>query len=168
MPVTPKVTGTSAAELRYLAGKMRKAAARDLTRVLKRAQRDAVKPLEKEIKAEAEATLPKRGGYNTVMAKAVKVSASGGTSGKPLIVRIYARGKGEERDVRRVNDGELRHPLFGKRSYRAAITREKKSGWFTTNVRPGFVDRPVDKLADEVLKKSAHEVEDLLVEIARK
>lgn len=156
MPVTVGV-GTSGAELRYLAGKFRKAAARDLTRVLKRAQRDAVKPLQKEIKAEAVATLPKRGGYNAIMSKAVKVSTSGGTPGKKLIVRIYARGKVEERDVLRVNQGVLRHPTFGRRT-----------SWHTTRVRPGFVDRPVDKLADQVLEKSADEVKALLEEIARR
>jgi hypothetical protein len=157
MVVSANLTGTSAAELRYLAGKFRKAATRDLTRVLKRAQRDAVKPLEKEIKAEAEATLPKRGGYNLAMSRAVKVSATGGTPGKKLVVRIYARGKTEERDVRSVNAGRLRHPLFGRRSH-----------WHLTTVRAGFVDRPVDKLADEVLRLSANEAGALLEEIARK
>jgi hypothetical protein len=158
MPVSVGISGSSAAELRYLAAKFRKAAARDLTRVLKRAQREAVKPLQKAIKEEALATLPKRGGYSVVMAKAVKVSASGGTPGRPLIVRIYARGKTEERDVRQVNAGILRHPVFGVWRRRVPPTR----------VRPGFVDRPVDKLADEVLKRSADEVGKLLEEIARR
>ena len=153
------ITGTSASELRYQASKFRKAAARDLTRVLKRAQRNAVKPLQAEIKAEALASLPKRGGYNAVMAKAVKVSATGGTPGKPLIVRIYARGKAEERDVVKVNDGILRHPTFGRRG---------TGQWRTTRVRPGFVDRPVNKLADQVLKNADDEVKALLEEIARK
>ena len=155
MPVS--VSGTSGAELRYLAGKLRKAAARDLTRVLKRAQREAVKPLQREIKAEALATLPKRGLYNQIMSRAVKTSVTGGTPGKRLIVRVYARGKAEERDVKRVNDGILRHPVFGHRKT-----------WKTTRVRPGFVDRPVDKLADQVLDKSADEVKLLLEEIARR
>lgn len=157
MPIQASIGGTSAAELRYLAGKFRKAAARDLTRVLKRAQRNAVKPLEKEIKAEALSTLPKRGGYNVTMSKAVKVSTSGGTPGRPLIVRIYGRGKAEERDVAAINAGRLRHPLFRHRGH-----------WYTTTVRPGFVDRPVDKLADQVLDNSGQEIKALLEEIARK
>lgn len=157
MPVSGAVLGTSGAELRYFAAKLRKAAARDLTRVLKRAQRNAVKPLQKEIKEEALATLPKRGHYNAVMSRAVKVSTSGGTPGKKLIVKVYARGRTEERDVVKVNAGILRHPVFGHRGT-----------WRTTRVRPGFVDRPVDKLADEVLEKSADEVKVLLEEIARR
>jgi hypothetical protein len=157
MPVTASVGGTSGAELRYFAAKLRKAAARDLTRVLKRAQRNAVKPLQKEIKTEALASLPKRGGHNATMSKAVKTSVSGGTPGRPLIVRVYARGKVEERDVAAVNAGRLRHPVFGHRGT-----------WKVTRVRPGFVDRPVDKLADKVLEASADEVGQLLEEIARR
>jgi hypothetical protein len=158
MPVTARVSGTSGAELRYLAGKFYKAADRDLTRALARARRDAVAPLQKEIRTEALASLPKRGGYNATMAKAVKVSATGGTASKKLVVRIYARGKSEERDVRAVNAGELRHPVFGHWRKKVPPTR----------VRRGFVDRPVDKLADRILELSAHEVTDLLKEIARK
>jgi len=157
MAVTLVRGGTSGAELRYLAAKFEKAAKTDLTRVLKRAQRNAVKPLQKEIKAEALASLPKRGGYNATMSKAVKTSASGGTPGRPLIVRVYARGKVEERDVAAINAGRLRHPVFGHRST-----------WKVTRVRPGFVDRPVDKLADKVLEASADEVGQLLEEIARR
>ena len=158
MPITASVGGTSGAELRYFAAKLRKAAAQDLTRVLKRAQRNAVKPLQKEIKTEALASLPKRGGYNATMSKAVKTSVSGGTPGRPLIVRVYARGKVEERDVAAVNAGRLRHPVFG-------VWRRKVP---PTLVRPGFVDRPVDKLADKVLEASADEVGQLLEEIARR
>lgn len=169
MPVFVNMGGTSAAEIRHFAAKLRKAAARDLSAVVARARRDAVKPLQKEIKAEALATLPKRGGYNAIMAKAVKVSVlSAGDANKPLIVRIYARGKGEERDVRQVNNGILRHKLFGKARYIDAKTRELKSGWFTTKVRSGFVDRPVSRLADRVLREAATEAGDLLREIARK
>lgn len=158
MPVVTARGGTSGAELRYLAAKFEKAAARDLTRVLKRAQRNAVKPLQREIKEEALATLPKRGGYNAVMSKAVKTSTTGGTPGRPLIVRIYARGKVEERDVAAVNAGNLRHKVFG-------VWRK---GVRPTRVRRGFVDRPVDKLADQVLRDSADEVQGLLEEIARR
>jgi len=166
MPITASVGGTSGAELRYFAAKLRKAAARDLTRVLKRAQRNAVKPLQKEIKAEALASLPKHGRYKATMSKAVKTSVSGGTPGRPLIVRVYARGKVEERDVAAVNAGRLRHQTFGHRTF----VRDGRvvSAWHEQRIRPGFVDRPVDKLADKVLEASADEVGQLLEEIARR
>lgn len=146
----------SGAELRYVAGLLRKAAARDLTRELRKGQRAAVRPLQKEIKAEALSTLPKRGGYNQTMSRAVKVSTTTGTGRKAMTVRIYARGKVENRDVVAINAGRLRHPVFGNRSR-----------WKVTNVRPGFADRPVNKLADQILKESADAAERVLKSIAR-
>lgn len=147
---------SSGVELRYVAGLLRKAAARDLTRELRKGQRAAVRPLQKEIKTEALATLPKRGGYNATMSKAVKVSVTTGTGRKAMTVRVYARGKVENRDVVQVNRGILRHPVFGHRGR-----------WTVTKVRPHFVDRPIDKLSDQILKESADAAERVLKSIAR-
>ncbi len=143
-------------ELRVIAGRLRKAAARDLTYELRKAQRKAFQPLQKEIKAEAEATLPKLGGYNVIMSKAVKVTVTTGAGRTALNARVYATGKGEERDVRQVNAGILRHPLFGHRR-----------SWHTTRVRAGFVDRPVKALSDRVLKECADAAQKLNESIAR-
>jgi hypothetical protein len=143
-------------ELRYVADRLRKAAARDLTRELAKGQRAAFRPLQKEIAAEALATLPKRGGYNVTMAKAIKVTVTTGFGRNALQARVYAKGKDEARDVRRVNAGELRHPLFGRRS-----------NWHTTRVRAGFVDRPVRALSDRVLKECADAAQRVNESIAR-
>ncbi len=164
MPASLGITG--GVELRYVAGQLRKAAARDLTRELRKGQRAAFKPLQKEIKSEAEATLPKRGGYNRIMARAVKVTVTTGTGQKALRAKVYARGKTEERDVRRVNAGELRHPLFGKRTYVNRLG-EVVSGWRTTFVRKGFVDRAVDRTVDRVAKEAGEAAQRVLDSIAR-
>lgn len=143
-------------ELRVIASRLRKADARDLVYELRKAQRKAFQPLQKEIKAEALATLPRQGQYNAVMSKAVKVTVTTGVGRTALTARVYAKGKGQERDVRRVNAGTLRHPLFGKRG-----------NWYTTRVRPGFVDRPVKALSDRVLKECADAAQKLNESIAR-
>jgi hypothetical protein len=153
MPASLSIS--SGVELRYVAGLLRKAAARDLTRELRKGQRKAFQPLQKEIKAEA-LTLPKRGGYNQIMSKAVRVTITTGTGPKALTARVYARGKVETRDVRQVNDGILRHPLFGHRLR-----------WYTTRVRKGLVDRPFNRLADQVLKESADAAQRVIDSIAR-
>src|SRR5262249_22053698 len=126
----PAALGVSGAELRYVAAKLRKAAARDLTKELRAAYRKAAKPLQPAVKAEALATLPKRGGYNAVMSRAVKVSVIGGTGRKALTVRVYATGKREQRDVVQVNAGILRHPTFGRRTF--VRNGEVKSLWRET------------------------------------
>lgn len=154
MPASLSIS--SGAELRYVAGLLRKAAARDLTRELRKGQRAAFKPLQAEIRAEAAATLPKRGQYAATMAKAVKVTVTTGVGRNALTARVFARGKVENRDVVAVNAGRLRHPVFGHRKH-----------WSLTRVRPGFVDRPVNKLADQVLKESADAAQRVLDNIAR-
>jgi hypothetical protein len=156
MPANLGVSGGP--ELRYVAAKLRKAAVRDMTVQLRKGQRKAFAPLEKAIKAEAAATLPKRGGYNAIMSKAVKVSVTTRLVGSAAVTaRVYARGKNEDRDVRQINAGVLRHPRFGARS---------TGNWYTTRVRSGFVDRPVADLADRVLEESAEAVGKILREIA--
>lgn len=143
-------------EIRVLASRLRKAAARDLVYELRKAQRKAFQPLQKAIKEEALATLPKRGNYNVIMSKAVKVTVTTGVGRNALNARVYAKGKTEERDVRQVNAGVLRHPLFGHRR-----------SWHTTRVRAGFVDRPVKALSDRVLQECADAVGKLNESIAR-
>jgi len=143
-------------EMRVLASRLRKAHARDLVYELRKAQRKAFQPLQKEIKAEALATLPKRGTYNVIMSKAVKVTVTTGVGRTALNARVYAKGKTEERDVRQVNAGILRHPLFGHRR-----------SWHTTKVKAGFVDRPVKALTDRVLKECADAAQKLNESIAR-
>ena len=144
---------TGAAECRYVAGKLRKAAARDLTRELRRGLREAAAPLQPEIKSEAAATLPS--GYGSVMAKAVKVTTRVRFGGSPqLTIRVYARGRKEERDVRAVNAGTLRHPLYGNRRH-----------WYATRVRPGFVDRPIDRLGEEVSDRALDALDRIAAEI---
>lgn len=151
-----ELTVRGGAELRYVAGRLRKAAARDLTRELRQGQRDAVKPLQKEIKASAALTLPKHGGYAAIMSRTVKVATRVGIRAGTVTARIYARGKTELRDVVAVNAGILRHPVYGHR------TR-----WSTTQVPPRFVDEPVDRLFNRVVDESDQAVRRVLDSIAR-
>ena len=136
---------TGGPELRYVATLLRRAALGDLEKERRKAQRAAVEPLEKEIRAEATATLPKAGGYAALMAKAIKVTVrTGGQGATVLQARVYARGRNELRDVRAVNNGTLRHPVFGR----------TKSPWKVTTVRPGFVTRPVERTWEQVYRAS--------------
>lgn len=154
--------GMSSVEARHLAIRLRKAAARDLQREVRSAKVRSVQPLQAEIKTEAVRTLPS--GYGPLMGKDVRVSTQ--TRGSTLQVRVFARGRTELRDVRAINGGVLRHKLFGRSTYFDRAGR-KRSGWFAQRVRPGFVDRPVDDLADRVLREAAHGVGEVLQKIAR-
>ena len=48
-----------------------------------------------------------------------------------------------------------------------AVLEVRGETWKLTRVRPGFVDRPVDKLSDQILKESADAAERVLDSIAR-
>jgi hypothetical protein len=146
---------TGGAELRRVAANLRKGQARDLTVELRKGQRKAYAPLQAEVKANAAAMLP--GAYAAVMAKSVKVSVrSRFSAGAVITARVYARGKAELRDVRAVNAGAVRHPLFARRSR-----------WYVTRITPGFVDLAADRVADRVLSESADAAERVLMKIAK-
>lgn len=142
---------TGAAELRHVARLVEKIRVRDLKVELSRAQREAFRPLQPAIKAEA-ATLPS--GYAPTMIRAVKVSVR--RRGLETFAVVYARGKRELRDVAAVNRGTLRHPLFRNRNH-----------WFTTRVRPGFVERPVRRLGEAIAERSLAAAQRITHEIAR-
>lgn len=156
---------TGSTELRYVAGQLRKAAASELRKELAKAQRRTFAPLQLEIKAQAIVSLPHRGGYAGVMARAVKVSVRQNIARRELVAVVYARGRGQQRDVRRVNRGELRHPVFG----RDRLTRKgvQLNPWAVTAVPPGFVDRPVRRLEDRLARESLDALHRVAVEIAR-
>lgn len=106
--------------------------------------RAALKPLKPDIVQETR-TLPGRGGYQAVAARAVQVNTRVTSTGARITadVKVFAQGKQELRDLAAVNRGRLRHPRWGDRAH-----------WYTTTVRPGFVDRPVDRVRDRVVDNS--------------
>jgi hypothetical protein len=136
-----------------------------ITRRLSKGLAKTTEPLTKEIRAEAGRTMPS--GYGPTLSKSLRFRRStrerSGTARVEL--RIYGDGAREERDIRRLNRGELRHPVFG-RSRR--IRRGPKAGtvvrnpWAVQHVRKGFVDRPVDRLGPGVRR----EMDALVDEIA--
>lgn len=142
-------------KLRKLARDLRAAADRDLSRKLRAGISRTVKPFGEAVKAET-ATLPS--GYAPVLGRALRVRASTRTRGAGAGVRIVvsAKGKVEDRDVAAVNAGALRHPLFGRRRR-----------WYTTAVTPGFVDRPVERLGDDVRREVEKVVDDIADQIER-
>jgi hypothetical protein len=126
-----EVRGT--AELRAAARALREAE-RQLKARMDRGLRRIGREFQKDIRTAA-GRLPS--GYAPVMAAAVKVSTSLRSGGVSL--RVYAPGKSEQRDVRSIDEGRLRHPVFGHRDR-----------WVAQRVRPGFVGDPTRQLAEHI------------------
>lgn len=113
-----------------------------------------VKPFEQRVKSETPGSVPGR--YAAVLAPAIKVNISSALSGSGLgyTLIVFARGKAEDRDLKAVNAGLLRHPLFGRRSH-----------WYGQQVRGGMVDRAVDDLGRQVAQEVGKAVDEMAAKI---
>lgn len=110
------------------------------------------KPVRADMRASIGPSLPSRGGLAAlVMAKASLTTSA--STGRNAGVRIRARHK--EYDLKRLNEGRLRHPVFGNRGV-----------WVdqTAGVNPGFLDDSFEKQKPEI----ARGIQRVLDDIARK
>jgi hypothetical protein len=105
-----------------------------------------------DMRASIGPSLPSRGGLAAlVMAKASLTSTA--ASGRNAGVRIRARHKSY--DLKRMNDGRLRHPVFGNRG----VWVEQTAG-----INPGFLDDSFEKQKPEISRA----VQRVMDDIARK
>jgi len=105
----------------------------------------------KVVQGTARATLPKRSGLAEVVANAmqVRVKSDTGLTTAGVTLEYTAKGKGENRDIPAMNNGIVRHPVYGRRT-----------AWVAQRVTPGFWDD-----AAEVTSGEAHNhVRDVLDE----
>lgn len=115
--------------------------------------REATAPIKKEAEAELVAVLPSRGGAAADISADTKVVTQrlAGRAGPGIRLRARSR-----RNVRRIDRGRLRHPLFGNKGH-----------WFTTNVRPGWFSRPVLDAGDDLRKELSSRLDKVAQMIAR-
>jgi hypothetical protein len=110
------------------------------------------KGVREDMRASIGPSLPNRGGLaSLVMAKASLTTSA--TAGRNAGVRIRARHK--EYDLKRLNQGRLRHPVFGNR----AVWVEQTEG-----INPGFLDDSFEKQKPEITRG----IQRVLDDIARK
>lgn len=118
--------------------------AREMSRGLSR----AAEPLKASITRETLAAMPSEGGYRSLIAKSLRHRVSRRSSGHAaqLMLATYADGTSQRRDIRALNNGILRHPVYG-RSRRVKVGARKgtiiPNPWAVTTVRSGFHDRGV-------------------------
>ena len=115
-----------------------------LGKQMSKALTDASRELRPAIKASAAALMPHSGGYAATLSKSLRFRQTVQTSRTTarVVFRVYAEGRKERRDVPSLNRGRLRKPLYGNRNH-----------WYTQRVRPGFVDRPVDRAAPDIARR---------------
>lgn len=146
------VTGTL--RLRQVARLLRDASP-ELRKELYAGIRKPLKPFTAQVRAEVPSSVPS--GYAPVLAPSIKVSLATGLRGGGLgyTFEVYAKGRKEERDVRAVNAGILRHKEWGHEP------------WHSQHVRGGFVDRPVEQLGQQIAKEADAAVEKVAAKIEK-
>lgn len=97
-------------------------------------------PAKKAVRVAAEKKLPRAGGYAALMSRSLRVRVNADTSftGAGITIVTHAEGKGRRRDVPAINQGILRHPVYGHR-------RRK---WVAQKVASGFWDDAMDETSD--------------------
>lgn len=144
-------------ELKRFAAAVKATGNKGLGREMAAGLRKAGKPIQESIKDTFTETLPERGGYRAAASKSVRFRTNIRSGPRAGTVRIttYAVGKGENRDLPRINKGQLRHPVFGRsrNTFAGKSRRRVPNPWATTRVTPRFFERGIDKAKGAVEKE---------------
>lgn len=129
------------AELEALAFRLKVAGETDLQRELSSRMRDAVEPVQGDIRAGLIPKLPDR--YAEVLDDDLSITTSirSSTSNPGVRLRGTTRGRNgvQRRRLNRLNSGILEHPLWGNREY-----------WKKQPVPPGWFTQPAEDAAPRV------------------
>lgn len=145
-----QIEGNPQAQLRRLAKDLEEAGAVKLKRKLYRNMNAAAKVLLEDAKREAAATLPRSGGAaDRVAGASYRSRILPGKDTPGVKLRGVEIGSAKV-NLKKINRGVLRHPLFGDREH-----------WYDTPVRPGFWDRSMERgkpKAEEAVKAAIDEM----------
>jgi hypothetical protein len=147
----------AAAELEALAFRLRRAGDGALLREVTKAMRDAVVPVQAEIRADLGPLLPNR--YAASLDADLRLGVNVRTGDRDPGVALTGAPRVKARKLRYLDAGRLTHPLFGDREH--WYTQELPSvqpGWFTgpaeaagPRVRAG-IERALADFADKAVK----------------
>lgn len=160
MSLEVRVSG--AASLHRLAAKMRAEGRKDLLQEMTSALVKATDPLKVRIREEASAVMPAGGGYKAVFDKSLgfRVQRRGASAEADVTLTTYGRGKGERRDLKALNRGNLRHPVFGRSRPGARKGERIANPWAVTSIRSKFWDRGVQNAGADVEKQMTTVIEE--------
>ncbi len=151
--MTLEVSIVGAATLKKVAAQMQAEGRKDLSREMGKALNQATQVVRVAIAEEADEVMPSEGGYRSLFSRSLRhrVSRRNGGQSAQLILATYADGTSERRDIKALNRGVLRHPVYGR-------SRRVKSGvragtiipnpWAVTTIRAGFHTRGTAKAMD--------------------
>ena len=132
---------------------------------LRRGLAGSVAPTTAAIKDAAGRSMPHSGGYAAALVPALRVAVKPqSTLGIRLVVS--AKGKAEQRDVRALDAGKLRHPVHGRSRYSRKAGRRVPNPWAITAIPGGFATRTFEKQADAIVVRLGAAVQTVADKIA--
>lgn len=141
-----KITGAD--ELERLAKRLKELGGTELKKELLRGIRETNKPTIARIKESAQANLPKRGGLAALVAND-SIGTRTRLSGSPAVRIQRKRGRG-------LNEGRLRHPLYGNRKV-----------WVAQTVAKDWFNRPIENDAPKIRANLQKVMQDVAAKITR-
>jgi len=125
-------------------------APKDLRRESYVAMARAVKPLTQAVKDATATYMPSAYGAEVARTIRVRTRRRGGMNAGITLVGTAKTKSGKVREFVRLNEGRLRHPLFGNRGF-----------WYDQRIKPGFWDQPLEQNAEAVRKELLRVLEDI-------
>jgi hypothetical protein len=148
-----------------LAHNLHAAGQKGLKRKLDKASRQAGKVLEDEVKAHTREYIPANFERRFDLALDAKTEVRLVASRRITVV-FWAQGKRQKRDIRAMNAGRLRHPVYG-RSRRLRDGTLQANPWVEQTIKPGLVDEPAKRAMPRAIKKIDDAVKRVVAEIER-
>jgi hypothetical protein len=150
----------AAAELEALAFRLRRAGDGELVREVTRAMRDAVVPVQDQIRAGLKPKLPDR--YAADLEADLRLGTNVRTNERDPGVAITGTTTGKGRKLRRLDAGLLTHPVYGNREHWSTQAEPSvQPGWFSgpaqdaaPRVRAG-IEQALEDVAAKAVSKGA-------------
>jgi hypothetical protein len=160
-----RVQVTGQKDLYRMAHNLHAAGQKGLKRELDKASRQAGNILADEVRKSTKAYIPQKfeSGFDTAFETKVEVRL---LAGRRITVVFYARGKSVNRDIRAMNAGRLRHPVFG-RFRRLKDGSRQANPWVEQRIRPGLVDEPAERAVPRARKKIEDAIERVSQQIVK-
>ncbi|GGK32174.1 hypothetical protein GCM10010124_26210 [Pilimelia terevasa] len=154
-----------AREFFLLAADCRDAGRKDLERELQRGLTGAVAPTRQAIKTAAGKAMPRAGGYAGLLVPVLNVAARK-SSAIGIRLVVSAKGETEQRDVRALDAGTLRHPVHGRSRYSRKAGRRVSNPWAITDIPAGFASKTFERQADAIVVRLGDAVQAVADKIA--
>lgn len=144
--------GDLASSLSAVSKRLKDIGEQGLARELAQGVSRTVAPIPEKIRSGLPGHMPNR--YAGVLNADLSITRSSSYSGDKAKVVIKATTRsGKRRRIRRLDQGDLEHPLFGRRKH-----------WYSQRVEPGWFSRTVGDAAPEVREA----IEEVLNDVAAK